>query len=127
MKRLETARKAARKAIESIYYEGSCSIYEFRDVFDEETKITSSQVVPVYESIPCKLSFETLQTADQTETTAALRQGVKLFMAPEIRVNGGSKIVVTWCGEDREYSLSGEPAVYPSHQEIMLDIFRGWA
>ena len=33
-------RKAARKAIESTY-EGICSIVEYGDILDEQTKITS--------------------------------------------------------------------------------------
>lgn len=124
---LEAARKAARKAMESLYYEGLCSIVEFQDVTNSETKITRQTEVTVLENQPCKLSFEKLDTANQTDTAAAIAQGAKLFLAPEIKVKEGSKIVVTQFGETHEYSCSGDPAVYPFHQEIMLKVFRGWA
>lgn len=127
VKSLEAARKAARKAIEAIYYEAACTIVEYTDVTNETTKITRQEEVTVYENQPCKLSFEKLNAVVQTDTAAVIAQGAKLFIAPEIKVNGGSKIIITWMGETHEYSCSGEPAVYPSHQEIMLEMFRGWA
>ena len=40
------ARERARKAIESTY-EGVCSIVEYGDVFDEQTKITSQGEIVV--------------------------------------------------------------------------------
>lgn len=126
MVRLIAARNAARKAIESTY-EGVCSIVEYKAVIDEETKITRQEEVTVLENQPCKLSFEKLNAVVQTETAAAISQGTKLFISPEITIKGGSKIVVVQNGITGEYSASGEPAVYSSHQEIMLELFKGWA
>lgn len=125
VKAVETARKAAREALEATY-EGLCTIIEYRDVTDEKTKLSREKEVPVIEDQPCKLSFEKLNAVVQTETAAAAAQGVKLFLAPEITVNSGSKIVVTQNGVVGEYSSSGEPAIYYTHQEIILELFRGW-
>lgn len=126
VKAMEAARKAARRAQEATY-EGLCTIYEYRDVADEKTKLSSEEEVAVIEDQPCKLSFEKLNPVVQTETAASMTQGIKLFLAPEIVVNGGSKIVVTQHGVTGEYSASGKAAVYSTHQEIMLELFRGWA
>lgn len=123
---LAAAQKAARKAIESTY-SGVCTIIERRDMRDEKTKITQKKEVLVVENQPCKLSFEKLNAVVQTETAAMLEQGTKLFIAPEIRVRPGSKIIVEQTGVRTEYSASGKPAVYPTHSEIMLELFRGWA
>lgn len=119
------ALSAARKAVESAY-NGVCTVLEYGDMFDDETKITYQGEKAVYENIPCKLSFEKLNAAVQTDTAACVSQGTKLFTAPEIKISGGSKIIVTQNGITGEYSSSGEPAVYPTHQEIMLELFRGW-
>ncbi len=119
------AREATRKAIESTY-EGVCNIVEYGDILDEQTKITSQGEIIVLEGQPCKLSFETISAANQSDMAASVSQRTKLFIAPEITVNSGSKIVVTQNGITTEYSASGEPAVYFSHQEIMLELFRGW-
>lgn len=126
VKAMEAARKAARRAQEATY-EGICTIYECRDVTDEKTKLSSEEEVAVIEDQPCKLSFEKLNSVVQTETAAVQAQGVKLFLAPEIAVRSNSKIVVTQNGITNEYSASGVPAVYSTHQEITLESFRGWA
>lgn len=123
---IAAARKAARKAIESTY-EGVCTIIERRDIQDEKTKITRKSEITVIENQPCRLSFESLNTTSQTETAAVISQGTKLFLPPEIVVRAGSKIVVEQDGRRAEYSMSGEPAVYATHQEIKLELFRGWA
>lgn len=127
VKAVAAARKAARKAIESTY-EGVCTIVERRDMRDEVTKITrKNEEVPVVENQPCKLSFEKLNAVVQTDTAAKLTQGTKLFIAPEIKIKPGSKIIVEQNGTTTEYSASGEPAVYFSHSEYMLELFKGWA
>lgn len=127
MVNLTTAQKAARKAIESTYT-GFCTIVERRDVRDEKTKITrKNEEVPIIENQPCKLSFEKLNAVVQTETAAVMVQGTKLFIVPEIKIKPGSKIIVEQNGTTTEYSASGEPAVYFSHSEYMLELFKGWA
>lgn len=126
MVNLTAAQKAARKAIESTYT-GFCTIVERRDVKDEKTKITRKSEISVIENQPCKLSFESIKAVVQTETAAAVAQSTKLFIAPEIKVNSGSKIVVEQNGVKTAYAASGEPAVYFSHSEYMLELFKGWA
>lgn len=126
VKALESARKAARRTQEATY-EGLCTIFEYHEVTDEKTKLSSEEEVAVIENQPCKLSFEKLNAVVQTETAAATAQRVTLFLAPEIMVGSNSKIVVTQNGVTGEYSASGKPAIYSTHQEITLELFRGWA
>lgn len=126
VKAVEAARKAARKALESTY-EGVCTVYQYQNVKDPATKITHEEEVAVLTDQPCRLSFETLNATVQTDTAAAKSQGVRLFISPEVRIDAGSKIVVTQTDVTGEYSASGEPAVYPTHQEIDLELFKGWA
>ena len=117
----------ARRAQESRYRD-TCTVSEYRDVADEKSKITRKEEVVVLESLACRLSFESLSAAVQTDTGAAAAQSVKLFVAPEAKIRAGCKISVTMSGgETGEYALSGIPAVYPTHQEILLEPFRGWA
>ncbi len=120
------ALSAARKAIESAYT-GHCDIIERCSVRDEKTKITRQSEKVVIHNQPCRLSFERLSAAGQTETAAKITQGLKLFIAPEVDVKSGSKIVVEQNGVKTECVAGGEPAVYFSHQEIMLELFKEWA
>ncbi len=126
MVKLTSAQKAARKAVESTYT-GVCAVVEYHDIPDEKTGITRKSEVTVIKNQPCKLSFEKLNASAQTDTAAALTQGVKLFIAPEIKINPGSKIIVEQNCTTTAYSASGKPAVYFSHQEITLELLEEWA
>lgn len=126
MKAVQKAKHAARKAIERTY-EGMATVEEYQKVKDEITKLTSSKVVTVLENQPCRLSFERLQMVNQTESAAAVIQNTKLFLPPDIYIKPGSKITVTQAGRTAEYTSSGVPAVYDTHQEIVLELFKEWA
>ena len=118
---------AARKAQER-QYRDRCTITEYCDVTDEKSKLTRKEEVIVLKDLACRLSFAGLFAANQTDTGAMVAQSVKLFIAPEVKIKAGCRIVVFqeggWIGE---YAASGIPAVYPTHQEILLEPFRGWA
>lgn len=124
MTALQRVRQAARKALESTY-EGRATVVEYQKIKDEYG-LTSFQEVTVLEDQPCKLSFETL-TSSTGDPVATVSQSVKLFISPDVVIKAGSKIIVTQHGRTTEYSNSGVPAVYPTHQEIMLTLFEGWA
>lgn len=124
---LEQAQAAARAALEKHHYKDVCSVIQYQDTKDPKTKLTSKQEVTVLENQPCKLSFETVKGAEGTDTATALSQIIKLFIAPEVKIPPGSKIVITHEGRTGEYSQSGIPAVYPTHQEIVLTVFERWA
>lgn len=115
----------ARKAIESLY-DGKCTITEHQKV-QKENKSTGFQDVIVQEEIPCRLSFKTVNNANQTETAASIVQITKVFLAPEIQVKPGSKLTITQNGVTTDYKSSGGPAFYSTHQEIVLELFKGWA
>lgn len=116
----------ARKALESLY-NGTCTITEYRKV-KRENKSTGFEEIVVLENQPCRISFNTINSATSTGTGAsALVQVVKLYIAPEIEVKPGSKISVAQNGVTTEYQNSGQPAFYHTHQQIMLDLFKGWS
>lgn len=108
-------------------YTGRCTIMEYVVEADPKTHITGhpkEQVV--YENIPCRLSRKSFPAAVQGDGNGITEQ-IKLFLSPEIEVKAGSKITVTQNGMTRDYKNSGVSAVYSSHQEVELELFRGWA
>ncbi len=121
----KAAVKAARKAIESTY-EGLLTVTEHQKVTDENTKLTDYQDAVVIEGQPCHLSFETLGSAVQSGSAAAVTQTTKLFLSPDVSVKAGSKITVTQAGATTDYTCSGIPAAYETHQEIILELFERW-
>lgn len=123
---MNAAIKAARKAIERTY-KGAVTVTKHQKVKDEITKLTNYQDVIVLENQPCKLSFEKITTAVQSESAASIAQTTKLFLSPNVVIKPGSKLTVTQAGVIADYSCSGIPAVYDTHQEIILDTFKDWA
>lgn len=126
VKAIQAAREAARKAVEATYF-GSFCVTEQRKGKDEKSKLTKTEPVVVLEDQPCKLSFETVKAATASDTAAAVTQITKLFISPDISIKPGSKITVTQDGITTDYTHSGVPAVYPTHQEILLELFERWA
>lgn len=126
MKAVQAAYRAARKAQELQYF-GLMTVTEHKKVTDKRSKLTAERDVVVLENQPCRLSFETLKPAQQTETAASITQIIKLFLAPEVTVKPGSKVTVTQNGVRADYKCSGAPAIYPTHQEIILELFERWA
>lgn len=116
----------ARKAVESAYT-GTCTVIEFQNVKNPVSGITEAREVITAENVPCRASFESKTAAVPTLTAAKAAQGIRLFIAPEIKIKSGSKVTVTQNGVTAEYGVSGVPAVYITHQEIMLELFREWA
>ena len=114
-----------RKILEQ-RYDGLCDITE-RQKFTRPNKTTGFKEVKVVEEQPCRLSFSTISSTSATGNIAGVSQTIKLFLAPEINVKEGSKITVTQNGVTRDYKRSGTPAVYSTHQEIVLELFDGWA
>lgn len=123
---IRAAQGAARKAIEATYF-GTLAVMEKKKAKDEKSKLTKAEPVVVLENQPCKLSFETLKAAGEPAPAAAITQAVKLFVSPDVQIKPGSKITVTQDGATADYTYSGVPAVYPTHQEIMLELFERWA
>ena len=121
----KTKMVSTRKAIESLYG-GKCTITEHQKV-KKENKSTGFQDVVVLEDEPCRLSFKTINTTNPTDTASSTVQIAKVFLAPEIQVKPGSKLTITQNDVTTEYKSSGKPAIYSTHQEIILELFNGWA
>lgn len=114
-----------RKAIESLYG-GKCSITEYQKI-KKQNGSTGFQETTVIENQPCRISFKTVTGAKEGAMNQSITQVIKLFIAPEIAVKTGSKITVTQNGTTTEYKSSGKPAMYETHQEIILELFDGWS
>ena len=116
---------SAKQAINSLY-NGLCTTYEYKEVTDPNTKRTNHNEVMVLENQPCRLSFKNISTS-KDGSVSQLTQVTKLFIDSECTINPGSKIVVTQNNRTTEYKNSGEPAIYTNHQEIILELFKGWS
>ncbi len=114
-----------RKAKESMYI-GVLSVVEYRKVKNED-KTTGFEEVIVLENEPCKLSFKNVTSTSDTQSFSVLAQSISLILSPDVIIRAGSKIIVNQNGITQEYKNSGEAAVYTTHQEIILELFKGWS
>lgn len=117
--------KQARKAIES-QYKGKCTIIEYQS-YKKENKSTGKHEIAVLENQSCKLSYSSSSSLNVTDTASKVTQVIKLFIAPEITIKPGSKLIISQNGVTTEYSNSGTSAIYETHQEIELELFKEWS
>ena len=114
-----------RRAKELMYI-GLCTVIEYRKV-KKDNKSNGFEEVTVLENIPCKLSFKNISSNIETDKASVINQSISLILAPEVKINPGSKIIVTQNKIITIYKNSGESAVYSTHQEIILELFKGWS
>lgn len=118
--------KRARKALEALY-DGTCTITEHQKV-KKPNGSTGFHDVPVLTDQPCRISYKTVDTNNQSESGgSAVVQVTELFISPEVDIKPGSKITVTQHGQTVDYQMSGKPAMYDTHQEVILDLFKEWS
>ena len=108
-----------------------CDIYIRESTVDAETGRTGFFERKIYADLPCRISyrisFETVGAVRDVKNAAtAAGQAVKLFLAPEISIPAGSKIVVRRFGVEMVFARSGVPAIFEGHQEVRLERFQRW-
>lgn len=103
-----------------------CDVVNYVNTTDEQTHITRMKEVTILADVPCRVSFKTIKEAQQTEAPARVEQIIKLFVASDINIPIGSKVIVKQNGVTSEYKASGVSAVYSAHQEIVLEYFKEW-
>lgn len=115
----------ARKMIES-QYDRLCDVYEYQSVKGPD-KITRKQEVKVIESQKCRISYSKINSTNQSTGASEQSTVTKLFIAPDIEIKPGSKLVITKGDLTETFANSGSSACYETHQEIMLTNFERWA
>lgn len=116
---------SARSTIEKTY-QGVCTVIVRKKVINSD-HTAGFEEKELYTGVPCRLSFENISAAQQDNMVNTVAQSVKLFLSPDISIYEGSKITVEQNNLKADYKASGTPAVYPTHQEIMLEKFEEWA
>ena len=114
-------------AIKSLW-RGRCTVtVRNNDTTDENTGRVVVGEVDTYTDEPCRISFDTVNATQLENNAANIVQSITLFIDRAVVIPEGSKITVTQNGATAVYEKSGKPAVYSTHQEIPLEIFKGWA
>lgn len=121
----QNAMVKAREAVEKLY-DHTCSVV-VKQEYTKPNHSTGFKEVEIITDEPCRISFSSISDTEENTGAAKVVQIVKLFIAPEIQIPPGSKIIVSHDDIESLFSKSGEPATYPTHQEIMLEVWTKWA
>lgn len=103
-------------------YTGKCDVFENKS---NTSGVIKQQEVKTFENIPCRISYKNNSSSTENEVASSAEQAIVLFLSPDIDIKKGSKVVVTQNNRTITYKSSGEPAVYQTHQEITLELFKG--
>ena len=114
------------RAVIELTYVGRCTVTERKKV-KRANGSTGFEEAVVLEEQPCLMIYKTVSSASAPEPAAAINQGTVLLIAPEAEIKPGSKITVSQNGVTADYTRSGIPAVFATHQEINLESFKGYA
>lgn len=123
---VKQAQSMHRSAVEA-RYDGTCQIFGMQPVKNPDTKVTRQAEVLMLKDLPCHLSYSAAPPAAGSGTITTAVQTIKLFLAPETVIEPGSRIEVTQTGRTESFHQSGKAAVYSSHQEISLELWKGYA
>lgn len=120
-----------REAVEKLY-SWRCSVYE-REEYTDEAGITKHREILALKDIPCRISYSTgmlfnkLNSGKEDIDAVRNKQYTKVFTSPDILIRPGSKIVATNEKGEHIYFHSGERAEYLSHNEVLVENFKGWS
>lgn len=106
---------------------GRCTIYEYQNYTDPDSKQTTQREVPVLENEPCRLSYRYEQATNIQSGAAVVSQMVILHIRPDLEIHPGSVLEITQHGKTVKYKGSGQPAVYCNHQEIVMELYNNEA
>lgn len=118
--------KSYGNALKSLWT-GKCTVRTRITSTDEKTGRETDGEKVIFEEVPCRISFENVNVLSQTDAAYPKTQTITLFTGRETDIPPGSKITVTQNGITDDYEMSGVPAVYSTHRETPLALFRGWA
>ena len=117
--------KMVKKALETLY-NGICTVTVHRE-YEKDNGATGFRDEVVIENEPCHLSISNKSATQGGQTSASVSQITQLFIRPDVDIPSGSKITVTQNGRTTDYTRSGQPAVYDTHQEIVLELMDRWS
>lgn len=121
---VDTARKRSRMAQESLY-DATCSIFGQID-YTKPNGATAQKEGCYITDHACKVGKKTLIASNQTDAENTIVYTPQLFISPELDIRPGSKVIVTQIKAGKtimtKYEQTGVPAVYDTHQEIIMKL-----
>lgn len=112
--------KVVQRELERLF-EDRCTVYGKEiNTRDPETYETIVREEVIHEDIACRLSFDS-EKHDNSPMHTTGTQTATLFVAPDIEILEGSRVVITkMTGAVIEMANSDAPPIYGSHRQYKL-------
>lgn len=117
---MQLGNPAVERRLLEMTYTGVCRVEGQTTSKDPVTGVERPKDGVIFDNQPCALSQASLPSAAQTDTNNDVAYDGKLFIAPDIVIPSGSRVFVTQDGMSYEFQQSGEPFIYPTHQEVKM-------
>ncbi len=98
-------------------------IYIYQAVLNDKTHASEMIRQVLAEDIPCRISFSNFPIATDGDR-AEITQNIKLFLASDVKIPAGSYVTVQRQGIAVDYAFSSQPAIYATHQEVNLELYK---
>lgn len=109
-------------SINALMFTDKCTIRELQDVVKPGSSLTTKEWVTVLESQPCRISFKSSTPTGDVAGAPTIDYAAKLFIDPSIEIKAGSEITVERQGKTYKGKRAGDPALYPYHQEVPIQV-----
>lgn len=114
-----------RKAIEKLY-DSICDVV-IAEEYQMPNGVTAFRDVVKYTKQPCRISQSNTSAANNNYVVSEYGKTVDLYIAPELDIPAGSKIIATFNDVVTEYKFAGAAARYATYQKIQLEFVGRWA
>ncbi len=110
------------------FYTDRCNVYE---KCVKEGNFTGFEMKILYENAPCRMSAKSYlfgeNAGSRGDNVLKISKKIKLFFPPDYKIKPGCRIEVTHMGECTVFGKSGEMNLYPTHNEVMVEIEKDYA
>lgn len=114
-----------REFIEKMYTY-KCDIIVKEKVVNDNFETTFKDK-ELYKNVKCKLSYNSVLSAEKSVNKTLVFSNVKLFINPDIEIPSGSRIRLKQNGKVEYYNYTGEVALFFTHQELSLELEKQYA
>lgn len=119
-------KEAYKRAVQSLW-SGRADIIVREGVLNPDNGRTEPVERVAASGLPCRISYSTVKSTEPEAEAARAAQTVTVYIDPSVEIPEGSKITVTQNGVTAHYRRSGKAAAYACHQEVPLELWKGWA
>jgi len=121
---LQTA-EMVKHAMHKLYI-GRCTV-KCAEKSLKANKSTQITWLTKYECVPCRLSFESRQAVYEKGLGFEADKQAVVFLDRCLEIPPGSRLIITQNCRTDTYTISGKISLYPSHQEIPVELLKEMA